>query len=142
MGLASPKVHEAEAQAAAQIALALAESGLDPTEIGVIAPFRAQVARIRQLTGDLVEQGATIDTVDRFQGGERAAIILSLTASAPLTPDAPLAAFLGEPRRMNVALTRARHKLIILGSRVALAHHPLLGALAEHCAESVVDWRG
>jgi DNA replication ATP-dependent helicase Dna2 len=135
------KVQENEAQAAAQIALALAESGLDPAEIGVIAPFRAQVARIRQIAGDLVAQGATIDTVDRFQGGERAAIILSLTASAPLTPDAPLAAFLGEARRLNVALTRARHKLIILGNRAAVAHHPLLDALAEHCAGSVVDWR-
>lgn len=136
------KVNEAEAQMAAQLALALAASGLDATEIGVIAPFRAQVARIRQLAGDLVAQGATIDTVDRFQGSERAAIILSLTASAPLTPAAGLPAFLGDPRRLNVALTRARHKLIILGNRAAVAPQSLLGALAEHCADVAVEWRG
>jgi DNA replication ATP-dependent helicase Dna2 len=132
-GPARAKVNEAEAHAAANLAAALVASGLAPEEIGVIAPFRAQVARIRQVAGDLVARGLTIDTVDRFQGGERAAIILSLTAAAPLAVDSPLAPFLGDPRRLNVALTRARHKLIILGHRAAFADQPLLHALAETC---------
>ena len=136
----TPKLNEAEAQAAAALALALAASGVDPHEIGVIAPFRAQVARIRQLASTLVEDGATIDTVDRFQGGERAAIILSLVAATPPPPDSPLATFLGDARRLNVALTRARHKMIVLGHQAALNHLPMLRDLAAHCAGNVVHW--
>lgn len=139
---ANVKLNEAEAQAAAQLIQALVQSGLDAHEIGVIAPFRAQVARIRQLASAAVEQGATIDTVDRFQGGERAAIILSLVAATPPASDSPLATFLSDARRLNVALTRARHKLIVLGHPPALAHLPMLRDLAAHCAGCTVEWEG
>jgi DNA replication ATP-dependent helicase Dna2 len=130
-----PKTSDAEAIVAVELARALAESGLDASEIGIIAPFRAQVARIRRLAGSLLAQGATIDTVDRFQGGERRAIILSLVATVPLVPNGRHPAFLSDPRRLNVALTRARQKLIILGWRPALAEMPLLRSLAEHCEQ-------
>jgi DNA replication ATP-dependent helicase Dna2 len=134
------KLNIAEARVAAELAHALAESGLAPDDIGIIAPFRAQVAHIRQLAADLIEQGATIDTVDRFQGGERGVIILSLAATTPPEVGSPLAKFLGDARRLNVALTRARHKLIILGHQAALAHLPLLRDLAAHCAPHTVRW--
>ncbi|MBA3825139.1 MAG: AAA family ATPase [Ktedonobacterales bacterium] len=137
----SAKLNEAEARVAAALAHALADSGLDPSEIGIIAPFRAQVAHIRHLAEDLVRRGATIDTVDRFQGGERAAIILSLVIATPPGEGSPVSGFLDEPRRLNVGLTRARQKLIILGHRPALEAMPLLHALAEHCANKV-RWDG
>jgi DNA replication ATP-dependent helicase Dna2 len=133
------KLNDREAHAAAELARALVASGVPPEEIGVIAPFRAQAARLRQHAGDLVERGLTVDTVDRFQGGERRVILLSLTAAAP--PSEEMAAFLSDPRRLNVALTRAREKLIILGNRAAVANLPFLGDLAAHCADLVMPWQ-
>lgn len=139
----SAKVNDQEAIAAAELADALIASGLGPAQIGIIAPFRAQVARIRQMAAEPVARGITVDTVDRFQGGERSVILLSLTATQPLTPESALGTFLADPHRLNVALTRARHKLIILGYRPAIAGLPLLRDLADHCerqAGGVVAW--
>ncbi len=132
------KLNDREARAAADLARALVESGLPPDAIGIIAPFRAQAARLRQHAGDLVPRGLTVDTVDRFQGGERRVILLSLTVAAP--PSEEMATFLSDPRRLNVALTRAREKLIILGNRAAVADLPWLGDLAAHCADLVMPW--
>ena len=139
----SPKLNVAEAHVAASLARSLIASGVSASDIGIIAPFRAQAARIRQTISDLVECGTTIDTVDRFQGGERSVIILSLTAATPPLAKSPLAVFLSDARRLNVALTRARHKLIILGHAAALEGLPLLRDLADHCAAQpggVVQW--
>ncbi len=71
-------------------------------DIGIITPFRAQVAHLRTLL-----PGFDIDTVDRFQGTEREIIVYS-TITVQEIP------ILTDPRRMNVALTRARKKLIVL----------------------------
>jgi len=80
----------------------LEQTTLDKDDIGIIAPFRAQVALIRQLLPDM-----DVDTVDRFQGSEKAVIVLSTTTVL----DIPL---LSDERRINVALTRAQKKLIVL----------------------------
>jgi DNA replication ATP-dependent helicase Dna2 len=72
--------------------------------IGVISPFRAQVALIRGLINDVT---VTIDTVERFQGGERDIMILSLVRAADTD-------FVFDERRFNVAITRARRKLILV----------------------------
>jgi hypothetical protein len=89
---------------------------LDPTDgLGVVVPHRAQRAALRELFPDLADAGA-IDTVERFQGGERDLIILSATAS-----DAEFvlgeARFLLNPNRLNVAISRQRKKLIVIGSK-------------------------
>jgi len=128
-----PKLNDAEAKVAAQLAQQFVALGLKPEQIGIIAPFRSQVARIRQYAQSLNEGGMTVDTVDRFQGGERDVIILSLVAAESVTAGSPLATFLNDSRRLNVALTRARQKLIILGHASALTSLPLLQALVEHC---------
>ena len=72
--------------------------------IGVISPFRAQVVLLRQL---LAGTGVMADTVERFQGGEREAIVLSLVRSRGTE-------FVFDDRRFNVAITRARRKLILV----------------------------
>ncbi|MFV2014303.1 MAG: AAA domain-containing protein, partial [Candidatus Heimdallarchaeota archaeon] len=77
-------------------------------DIGVITPFRAQVAMLRNLL-----PGLDIDTIDRFQGSERKIIIFSTVT----TREVPI---LTDPRRLNVALTRAKMKLIILLSNPAV----------------------
>lgn len=75
---------------------------LKKNEIGIITPFRAQVAEFRSFLPDF-----TIDTVDRYQGSEKEIILLSTITTA----DIPI---LMDPRRFNVALTRAKKKMIVL----------------------------
>jgi superfamily I DNA and/or RNA helicase len=91
------------------------ELGLDPAEgLGVVVPHRAQRAALKELFPDLAAAGA-IDTVERFQGGERDLVIVSATASDPEFVLAE-AKFLLNPNRLNVALSRSRMKLIVIGS--------------------------
>lgn len=115
--------NEAEAELAAQIILDLLESGLPPGEIGVVTPYRAQSSLIRQLLrGDRFStrfpeawKNLAVDTVERFQGQEREVILLSLASSDPGFL-AKMAFFLFQAARLNVAVTRARTKVIILHS--------------------------
>lgn len=83
--------------------------------IGVVVPHRAQKAKLRESFPDLAVT-ESIDTVERFQGGERDVIIVSATAS---DPDYVLAeaSFLLDPNRLNVAISRPRKKLIVVASR-------------------------
>jgi hypothetical protein len=86
-------------------------------EIGVISPYRKQNNRIRQELGERLGPAAEqirVDTVDRFQGGERDIVLLSLVAS---NPAASIGALHADWRRMNVAISRARRKVILVGSR-------------------------
>jgi DNA replication ATP-dependent helicase Dna2 len=100
------RVNQEEANATHKIVKAYLKMGIQPENIGVIAPFRGQVAEITRLIG--LESGVTIDTIDRFQGSDKEIIILSLcTLSSPH--------ILEDKRRLNVALTRAKKKLVVLG---------------------------
>lgn len=93
--------------------------------IGVITPYSAQVehlARLAEASDKFmsVRQFVTINTVDAFQGQERDVIAISLVRSN----DKGEVGFLGDIRRTNVALTRARKKLIIAGDSATLGSHP------------------
>jgi DNA replication ATP-dependent helicase Dna2 len=99
-------------------------AGLRPDQIGVVAPYRQQVAAIAHLLGDLSEL-PLVDTVDRFQGSERDCIILATGAGR--TGD-----LLADERRLNVALTRAKRKLIVVGDPALLRRHPPTAALVDH----------
>jgi DNA replication ATP-dependent helicase Dna2 len=79
--------------------------GIRSESIGVVSPFRAQVMLLRQM---LAETGVTVDTVERFQGGERDIMILSFVRSHGT-------GFVFDERRLNVAITRARRKLVLVG---------------------------
>jgi DNA replication ATP-dependent helicase Dna2 len=109
---------ESEAAWAAALVREAARCGVRPEEIGVIAPFRAQANRIRFLLGRA--RGTVCSTVERFQGQEREMTVLSLTSSQPRYL-ARLAAFIFDPNRLNVAVSRARTKVVVLGSRDALS---------------------
>lgn len=89
------------------------------SSIGVITPFRAQIALITKVLNDaeVSTEGISIDTVERYQGSARDVIIISLCSNT----DAQLASMTsltedGTDRKMNVALTRARHHLVMIGS--------------------------
>ncbi len=103
----------------------LAGAGFDPISgLGVVVPHTAQRAALRagipQLCQFDPESGtivrSAVDTVERFQGAERDAIVVGATESDPLYLLAN-SRFLLDPRRLNVAISRARSKLILVGSR-------------------------
>ena len=80
------------------------DRGINPESIGVVSPFRAQVVLLRQM---LAGSGVTVDTVERFQGGERDIMILSFVRSRGT-------GFVFVDRRLNIAITRARRKLVLV----------------------------
>ena len=137
-GAASPKVSLLEAEVVNEALELLLAAGISPQSIGVIAPFRAQAAAIRHHALRLAERfgdGLVVDTVDRFQGGERAVIVLSFALGMALPPESQVAAFLADEHRLNVALTRAQRKLILVGNRRALAPLPICRRLLNYCAQ-------
>lgn len=94
-------------------------------DVGLISPYRAQVQYLRGLIKRTpffkpFRHLISINTVDGFQGQERDVIIISLVRSN----DDGNIGFLRDLRRMNVAMTRARMKLIIIGSVATLTRHP------------------
>jgi len=107
--------------------------------IGLIAPYGAQVRMLRNLifeTFDYPNLKAfsdliTIDTVDGFQGQERDLMLISLTRSN----EKGEIGFLSDTRRMNVALTRAKRKLILIGDSGTLAQNPFFDALLRYFEE-------
>jgi len=130
-----------EAGVVLDLITALLEAGVPQNEIAVVAPYRAQGREIRNLLrqaipDDEIRRHIVIDTVERMQGQEREAVIVSLTTSQPSFA-AQLAEFFFQPERLNVAVTRARSKLIVVGSRHVLNAQP---ELEEH-QESVALYR-
>ena len=95
--------------------------GISAKEIGVLSPFRAQAANIRRhirrhtAIDDESKQDLTSDTIDKMQGQEREIIIYSLV-SGNIDYMTEMAEFLYNPNKMNVAFSRAKSKLIIVGS--------------------------
>ena len=118
-----------EAYAVVDLITTLLACGIAATEIGVVAPYRAQGRLIRNLLRQFVPEPAVrqqliTDTVERMQGQERDLIILSLTTSNAGFA-ANIADFFFQPERLNVAITRPRKKLIVVGSRYVLNAQPL-----------------
>jgi DNA replication ATP-dependent helicase Dna2 len=110
-----------EARAVADLAVEmLTRQRLSPGDLAVVAPYRQQVREIRTLLqralGPLRIPLPVVDTVERIQGQEREAVIVSLTASDPEYLAGEQAKFFFSPNRLNVTLTRARTKLVIFAS--------------------------
>lgn len=115
--LLESRENEGEARLALQIYGQLRESGLPARSIGLLTPYVAQVRLLRSMTQD---RAVEIGSVDGFQGREKEVIILSLVRSN----DKGEVGFLGDIRRMNVAMTRARRLLIVIGDSGTLSRHP------------------
>ena len=102
-------------------------------DVGIISPYRAQVQYLRQLIRKReffkpFRTHISANTVDGFQGQERDIIVISLVRSN----DEGQIGFLRDLRRMNVAITRARMKVIILGDRQTLTRHPFYRKLWQY----------
>ena len=102
-------------------------------DVGIISPYRAQVQYLRRLIKKNefykpYRHLISVNTVDGFQGQERDIIVISLVRSN----DEGQIGFLRDLRRMNVAITRARMKLIILGDAKTMTRHPFYKKLFEY----------
>lgn len=115
--LGDSKSNEAEAAIVAKHVLALTEAGVKAEDIAVVTPYNAQLAILQAV---LREQypGLELGSVDGFQGREKEAIIVSLVRSN----DQKEVGFLGEKRRLNVAMTRPKRHLCIIGDSETVGH--------------------
>ncbi|MGA8890869.1 MAG: AAA domain-containing protein, partial [Anaeromyxobacteraceae bacterium] len=128
--------NEGEAALAAREVERVLALGVAPTDVAVISPYDAQVQRIRQLLAPRVDEGLEVDTVDGFQGREKEAVVVSLVRSN----EEGEVGFLADVRRMNVAITRARKKLVVVGDSATVARHPYYESFVRH-AQEVGAWR-
>lgn len=117
-----------EANIVIELIEALLYAGIPASQIGVVVPYRAQGRAIRNTLRQTLPKEETareivVDTVERMQGQEREVILVSLTTSSPGFA-AQLADFFFQPQRLNVAITRPRTKLIIVGSSIVLETEP------------------
>ncbi|WP_305982068.1 IGHMBP2 family helicase [Roseivirga thermotolerans] len=115
----------------------LGDNILPDTSIGIIAPYKAQVEVLHDLMKDNpafdeVRENITINSVDAFQGQERDIIYISLTRSN----DKSEIGFLKEYRRMNVAMTRARNQLVIIGDSGTLGKDNFYNAVLDYAQKT------
>jgi len=109
-----------EADRVAEVVEEYLDAGVDPGDIVVIAPFRAQVAEISRRVD------VAVDTVDRFQGSSAEVVVVSFVATEDL--DGPI---FEDTRRVNVALTRAKKALVLVGDAGALGSDPFYARMLD-----------
>ena len=120
------RLNRQEAELVARKVRELLDAGVAARDIAVISPYGAQVRLLRE---QLDVPGLEIDSVDGFQGREKEAVVISLVRSNPKGE----IGFLADIRRMNVAMTRARRKLLMVGDSATLGGHPFYTRLLEYC---------
>jgi len=138
----SPELHqgynvgEARLVAACTTALATVLDPLPSNTLGIIAPFRKQIRTIIEQLPEALRAQVTVDTVERFQGSQRDHIIISCAINQPsdLRLIESIIELDGRPvdRKLNVALTRARHQVIVVGCRRILEHNTIFAELIAH----------
>lgn len=119
------KFNAKEATLVKQLVHRFSNAGVDPKNIAVIAPYAAQVRFLRDMLGS---RSVEIDTVDGFQGREKDLVILTMVRS---NRDRQIG-FLSDLRRTNVAMTRAKHKLIMIGDSSTLSVNPFYAKLLDY----------
>ena len=131
------RYNEEEARLVIKEIKQLQQCGVLPGHIAVISPYSAQVKLLNQfLQEDIQTGGLEIDSVDAFQGREKEVVIVSLVRSN-LTGDI---GFLADTRRMNVGMTRAKRKLILIGDSATLSNLTFYRDLIQY-AETIDGYR-
>ncbi len=146
----SGKLNETEAAVIVKLLLSIRriyeENGIqfNPDNVGIIAPYRNQIALIKHKLSESGLQDSEkimIDTVERFQGSQRDVIILSFCVNNPgqldyltsLNHDGTV------DRKLNVALTRARQQLFLIGNARILQTHPVYATLLHHYRDRMIE---
>lgn len=132
------KTNRHEANLIAELVACFHSLYREGASIGVITPYRAQIAQIRQVLEQqgLADKQITIDTVERYQGGARDIILISLCTNTRDQLEAMVSlSEEGVDRKLNVALTRARQHLVILGNPELLQENEVYRQLMHHCAD-------
>ncbi|KAF5927902.1 hypothetical protein HPG69_009268 [Diceros bicornis minor] len=105
------------------------KAGCNPSAIGIIAPYRQQLKIINDLLAHSSLGMVEVNTVDKYQGRDKSIILVSFVRS---NKDGTVGELLKDWRRLNVAITRAKHKLILLGCVPSLNRYPPLEKLLYH----------
>lgn len=116
-----------EATLAVKKVRGLLDAGVKPYQVAVITPYRAQVRLLCNLLSDV--PAVEVDSVDGFQGREKEAVVISLVRS---NAEGEIG-FLADTRRTNVALTRARRAVLIIGDSATLSNDPFYARLLTYC---------
>ncbi|MBK8870544.1 MAG: AAA family ATPase [Elusimicrobia bacterium] len=122
--LLDSRENEGEARLVLKLWDELAEAGVKPHWAALISPYAAQVRKLRHAVPPKLEVG----TVDGFQGREKEVILLSLVRSN----ETGEVGFLSDTRRMNVAMTRARRLLIVVGDSATIGRHKFYEAFLDY----------
>ena len=120
--------NEAEAKVVVEIVMTLSRAGVSTQSIGVMAPFRAQVVLIRKLLREKSFGGVNVGTIEDYQAVERDVIVLSLTRSNSKFVASDVERRMGvfqQPKRTNVATTRAENLFIVVGNPVVMSRDPI-----------------
>ncbi len=136
--LLESRENEGEARLALKLCDQLLDAGLKPKSMGILTPYVAQVRLLKSLSQ---HKSVEIGSVDGFQGREKEAIIVTLVRSN----ETGEVGFLNDIRRMNVAMTRARRLLVVIGDSATLSRHPFYLSFIEYVEDhkahrSVWEW--
>uniref|UniRef100_A0A2A4JDD4 DNA helicase n=1 Tax=Heliothis virescens TaxID=7102 RepID=A0A2A4JDD4_HELVI len=118
---------------------ALKKGNVKPSDIGIIAPYRDQVSLLRR---SLAQHAVEVSTVDQFQGRDKSVIIYSCTKRLDGKNDdkkVKEGEVLNDQRRLAVSVTRAKHKLLIVGNSIALRRYAPLQKLIQTCTAVHID---
>jgi superfamily I DNA and/or RNA helicase len=120
------RYNDIEAKIAVRIVKVLKNLNVRSEDIGIITPYRAQRDYIKEILGD---DNVEVNTVDSFQGREKDVIIFTITSTRDMT-------FVEDENRLNVAFTRARRKLIVIGNANSIRkEHKLLSTFLTYAKE-------
>jgi len=131
-------LNRTEAASVEKVVTKFLKSGMKPDQIGVVTPYEGQrsfLVQYMQYQGSLhakIYQDIEVASVDAFQGREKDIIIISCVRSN----EHQGIGFLADPRRLNVALTRAKYAVIVVGNPKVLSRHPLWNHLLHHYKEN------
>ena len=130
--LSGPRItNPFEAAITSQLVLTLLDAGISASEVGVITFYRSQLAELRQMLRS--QPGLELHTADKFQGRDKEAVVVSFVRS---NVDKNVGELLRDWRRINVAVTRAKTKLILIGSRKTLENGgEVLKGLVDVCEQ-------
>ncbi len=134
------KIDDNEAKFISKLINKLIQDGLKPEEIGVISPFRLQCHNIKNHLDKSIKNSILVDTVERFQGSEKEVIIISFATNKEylVKQISSIYQFENEivDRKLNVAITRAKQQLVLIGNSNILSNSSIFNELLKYIKEN------